>query len=246
MTPQACGYALSRSGREDPLVEIEIFADVWCPFAHFSLRTVRAFRDRLSPESTILVRAWPLELVNGRPLDPVVTAAHVAELRRDVAPELFTGFDPDAMPTTTLGALALVEAANEADPGLGERLSVELRDALFEEGRRIDDAMLTPLAWRSGFDVTVIGDRARVEARLEEGRTRGVQGSPHIFIGDSGMFCPLLDIERDRLGGVHMRERFERFEAFVQEHLAPSQSRPRRNKAGVRNWAARAVAPRPD
>jgi len=232
--------------REDALVEIEIFADVWCPFAHFSLRAVRALRDSISPASPILVRAWPLELVNGKPLDPVVTAGHVGELRRDVAPELFTGFDPDAMPTTTLGALALVETANDADPWLGERISVRLRDALFEEGRRIDDAMLTPLARRSGFDVTVIGDRARVEARLEEGRTRGVQGSPHIFIGDSGMFCPLLDIERDRLGGVHMRERFERFEAFVQEHLAPSQSRPRRNKAGVRNWAARAVAPRPD
>ena len=219
MTPQACGYALSRSGREDPLVEIEIFADVWCPFAHFSLRTVRAFRDRLSPESTILVRAWPLELVNGKPLDPVVTAAHVAELRRDVAPELFTGFDPDAMPTTTIGALALVEAANDADAELGERLSVELRDALFEEGRRIDDDMLARLARRSGLDVSAIGDRGRVESRLEEGRTRGVRGSPHIFIDESGVFCPLLDIERSQLGDVHMKERFERFEAFVRERL---------------------------
>jgi predicted DsbA family dithiol-disulfide isomerase len=199
-------------------VEIEVFADVWCPFAHFSLYTVRAFRDRLSPESTILVRAWPLELVNGKPLDPVATAAHVAELRRDVAPELFTGFDPDAMPTTTLGALALVEAANDADPRLGERISVELRDALFEGGRSIDDAMLVRLARRSGLDVTVIGDRGRVKARLEEGQARGVKGSPHIFIGDSGMFCPLLDIERSQ-GELHMKDRFERFEAFVLEQL---------------------------
>jgi predicted DsbA family dithiol-disulfide isomerase len=202
-------------------VEIEIFADVWCPFAHFSLRTVRAFRDRLSPESTILVRAWPLELVNGKPLDPVVTADHVAELRRDVAPELFTGFDPDAMPTSTLGALALVEAANDADPWLGETLSVELRDALFEEGRPIDDDMLVRLARRSGLDVTVMGETGRVEARLEEGRTRGVKGSPHFFIGDGGMFCPLLDIERSQMGELHMKERFERFEAFITEHLVP-------------------------
>ena len=200
-------------------MKIEIFADVWCPFAHFSLRTVGAFRDRLSPESTILVRAWPLELVNGKPLDPVVTAAHVAELRRDVAPELFTGFDPDAMPTTTIGALALVEAANDADAELGERLSVELRDALFEEGRRIDDDMLARLARRSGLDVSAIGDRGRVESRLEEGRTRGVRGSPHVFIGDSGMFCPLLDIERSQMGELHMKERLERFEAFVRERL---------------------------
>ena len=199
-------------------MEIEIFADVWCPFAHFSLRTVRAFRDRLSPESPILVRAWPLELVNGKPLDPVVTAAHVAELRRDVVPELFAGFDPDAMPTTTLGALALVEAANDVDPWLGEGISIELRDTLFEEGQRIDDEMLTRIARHSGLDITVTRDRTRVESRLEEGRIRGVRGSPHVFIGQSGMFCPLLDIERSR-GELHMKERFERFEAFVREQL---------------------------
>jgi predicted DsbA family dithiol-disulfide isomerase len=202
-----------------PLVEIEIFADVWCPFAHFSLRTVRALRDRLSPESPIFVRAWPLELVNGKPLDPDVTAAHVAELRHDVAPELFAGFDPGAMPETTLGALALVEAANDGDPWLGESISVALRDALFEEGRRIDGDMLAGIADRSGLDEGVIGARGRVETRLEEGRARGVKGSPHIFIGDSGMFCPLLDIERDQSGELHMQERFERFEAFVREQL---------------------------
>jgi hypothetical protein len=200
-------------------VEIEIFADVWCPFAHFSLHTVRSFRDRLSPESTILVRAWPLELVNGKPLDPVVTASHVAELRRDVAPELFTGFDAGAMPTSTLGALALVEAANDADPRLGETISVELRDALFEQGRRIDEDVLARLARRSGLDVSAIGERGRVESRLEEGRRRGVKGSPHIFIGASGMFCPLLDIERSQLGELHMKERFGRFEAFITEQL---------------------------
>jgi len=201
-------------------MEVEIFADLWCPFAHFSLRTVRVFRERLSPGSPVLVRAWPLELVNGQPLDPVVTAAHVAELRRDVAPELFAGFSPDDMPTTTLGALALVEAANDADPWLGESISVELRDALFEEGRPIDDGMLARLARRSSLDQSVIRDTRRVESRLAEGRGRGVKGSPHIFIGDNAMFCPLLDIERDRLGGLHMRERFERFEAFVTEQLA--------------------------
>jgi 2-hydroxychromene-2-carboxylate isomerase len=202
-------------------VEIEIFADVWCPFAHFSLRTVRALRDRHSPESPILVRAWPLELVNARPLDPEVTAVHVAELRRDVAPDLFAGFDPGAMPDTTLGALALVEAANDADPWLGESISVALRDTLFEEGRRIDDGVLARIARRNGLEEAVIGERGRVEARLEEGRRRGVKGSPHIFIGDSGMFCPLLDIERDTSGELHMQERFERFDAFVREQLVP-------------------------
>jgi hypothetical protein len=68
------------------------------------------------------------------------------------------------------------------------------------------------------LDITVTRDRTRVESRLEEGRIRGVRGSPHVFIGQSGMFCPLLDIERSR-GELHMKERFERFEAFVREQL---------------------------
>jgi len=204
-----------------PFVKVEIYADVWCPFAHVSLRTLKPVRDQLAPEAPILVRAWPLELVNGTPLDPDLTAVHVAELRRDVAPELFTGFDPGAFPTSTLGPLALVETANEIDPWLGESISLELRDMLFEQGARLDARMLADLARRSGLDETVIEDRERVVSRLAEGRRRGVQGSPHFFIGESGLFCPLLDIERDESGGLHIKERLERLEAFVHDQLSP-------------------------
>jgi predicted DsbA family dithiol-disulfide isomerase len=200
-------------------MEIEIFADVSCPFAHVSLHTVKGVRDHLAPRVPIVVRAWPLELVNGAPLDPAGVVTHVAELQRDVAPGLFGGFDPGALPSSTLGALALVEAANEVDPWLGERLSTTLRDALFERGRAIDHRMLAGLADDSGLDESVIADTARVEARYAEGRRRGVKGSPHFFIGDAAFFCPLLDIERDDTGGLHLHERQERFEALLREGL---------------------------
>jgi predicted DsbA family dithiol-disulfide isomerase len=201
-----------------PPTRIEVYADIWCPFSHVSLRAVRGLRDRMSPETPLVVRAWPLELVNGTPLSPETTAVHVAELR-DVVPELFSRFDPGSMPTSTLGALALVEAVNDVDPWWGERVSVLLRDTLFEQGRPIDDTLLRQLALENGVDESVVGEIGRVEARWAEGRARGVKGSPHIFVGDADMFCPLLDIERDTFGALQMRERLERLRSLLLEGL---------------------------
>lgn len=200
-------------------MKVEIYADVWCPFAHVSLRTLAPLRDEMAPGTPLLVRAWPLELINEGPLDPDITAAHIAELRRDVAPGLFSGFRPSVMPDSTLKALALVEGANEVDPWLGERISFELRDALFERGMRIDIPMLAELARGGGLPETVIYDRELVEARLAEGRSRGVQGSPHIFIDDIGMFCPLLEIVKDDSGALHITEQFERLKVFLSLRL---------------------------
>lgn len=195
---------------------IEVYADIGCPFAHVGLLSAKRLRDRLPHRAPLVVRAWPLELVNGTPLDPQATAAHVAELRRDVVPELFAGFDPANLPVSTLRAHALVEAANERDPWLGERLSLELRDRLFEQGSAIDEATLVELARESGLDPSVLDDTDRVEARYAEGRSRGVQGSPHFFAGQTELFCPLLDIERDDAGGIHIKERVERLERLLQ------------------------------
>ena len=41
----------------------------------------------------MFIHPWPLELVNGRPLDPQVTLRHVQELREQVAPDLFADFN---------------------------------------------------------------------------------------------------------------------------------------------------------
>jgi len=201
-------------------MEIEVFADIWCPFAHVSLHQLVPLRDELAPDTPILVRAWPLELVNGSPLDPGTTATHVAELRRDVAPDLFAGFDPRVMPRSTLGALALVEAANEADPWLGERLSLELRDAFFERGELLDVPMLSDLARHNGLSADVVFDRQSVERQWARGRARGVRGSPHFFVGGTDFFCPLLDIDRDEAGGLHLRDRLERMRGFLRLGLA--------------------------
>jgi predicted DsbA family dithiol-disulfide isomerase len=221
IAPKATDSSSQDAGAGQSQVAIQLYADLWCPFAHVSLRTVRSLRDKLSLNVPILVRAWPLELVNGVPLDPAVTASHVAELRRDIAPELFGGFRPEVLPRSTMKALALVEAVNDVDPWFGERISLDLRDILFEQGQRLDVDMLRLLAAEAGLDPSVLDDRARVDARLAEGRRLGVQGSPHVFVNGSGFFCPLLDIEKDPSGGLHIHERLERLEQLLL-HAVPS------------------------
>jgi predicted DsbA family dithiol-disulfide isomerase len=180
---------------------IEVFADVACPFTHVGLRRLvarRAGSGRDGP--ALVVRAWPLELVNGEPLDPGFVAEEVEALRDQVAPDLFAGFDPAVFPVTSIPALALAHAAYAVDVPTGERVGLALREALFERGRDICDvSVLGELASEHGVPVHAGADVAAVRADWEAGRRRGVLGSPHFFVGESGYFCPALDIRR--IGG---------------------------------------------
>src|SRR3546814_2266133 len=68
-----------------------------------------------------------------------MAAEHVADLRAQCAPDAFAGFDPERFPSTTLPALALAAAAYRYTGPVGERVSLALRDALWEQGRDISD-----------------------------------------------------------------------------------------------------------
>ncbi len=215
------------SRRTDPT--IEVFADIWCPFAHVGLRAIEEQRARaVRSDVVIRVRAWPLELVNGAPLDPGVTEEHANDLRNQVAPDLFAHLDVDRFPTSTLEALALANRAYRSDLGLGERVSFALRDALFEEGRDISDpATLEYLAHDLGVAMPDETDLAAVVADWDEGRRRGVRGSPHFFCDDTDVFCPSLDITKDPAEGLSIVRDVSRLTAFVERCLArPGPVRP--------------------
>jgi predicted DsbA family dithiol-disulfide isomerase len=201
---------------------IEVFADVWCPFAHVGLRAVaeqRALAGR--SDVAIRVRAWPLELVNGMGLDPTVTGEHAEDLRDQVAPDLFSHLDVDRFPTSTLAALALANRAYRTDLQLGERVSFALRDALFEEGQDISDpVVLEYLAHDLGVVMPDESDRAAVVADWHDGQQRGVLGSPHFFCGDTDVFCPSLDITKDPVEGVSVVRDVSRLTAFLERCLA--------------------------
>ena len=201
---------------------IEVFADIWYPFAHVGLRAIEEQRARAGrSDVAIWVRAWPLELVNGTPLDPAVTKEHAEDLREQVAPELFSHLDVDRFPISTLEALALANRAYRTDLQVGERVSFALRDALFEEGRDISDPVtLDYLAHDLGVVMPDDTDRSSVLADWDEGRRRGVLGSPHFFCGDNAVFCPSLDITKDPVGGLSVVPDVTRLTAFLERCLA--------------------------
>jgi len=184
---------------------VEVFADVLCPFTHAGLHTLIDRRTALGhTEPRLRIRAWPLELINGKPLDPHHIGVEVAALRAQVRPDLFTGFAADTFPRTSMPAFALAAAADRSgDPALAEEVGMALRDAVFEQGLDIGQPeVVAPIADRFGLeplDADATSDTVRAD--WEEGRSRGVLGSPHFFTDDGeSRFCPVLDISRDDVG----------------------------------------------
>lgn len=205
------------------MTTIEVFADVWCPFAHVGLRAARRERDRAGrDEVAFLIRPWPLELVNGVALDPAVTARHVRELREQVAPDLFSDFREDSFPSTTLPALALVVAAYDQGVATGEAMSWALRDALFESGRDISDHhVLDDIARRVGVERDDRAHLDTVRTEWRRGQDLGVKGSPHFFCATRDAFCPALDIARDERGVLSVLANAERLASFLVACLDP-------------------------
>ena len=199
---------------------IEVFADVRCPFTHVGLRRLVGQRATLGRDDVVVrVRAWPLELVNDAPLDGRLIAEEVDELRAQVAPDLFVGFDPGQFPASSLPALVLAAAAYDHSASQGEAVSLAVRDALFEQGRDIaSPEVLLDIAGAAGIDLPTGGMRQRVLDDWQEGRERGVVGSPHFFVGTADFFCPSLDITR--VDG-HLRITSDRaaFDAFLERCL---------------------------
>lgn len=199
------------------LTEIEVFADVACPFTHVGLRRFVERREAGGPDVRLRVRAWPLEEVNGEPLDPGFIAEEVDEIRAQVAPDLFAGFDPAAFPATSMPALALASAAYDLDLVTGEAVSLELRDLLFEHGVDIADAdALAGVAERNGVAFDPANPHlGAVRADHAEGKQRGVIGSPHFFTPAGGFFCPSLDVSRDSGGHLRITADPDGFRRFV-------------------------------
>lgn len=208
-----------RAGTVVGVTSIDVYADVCCPFAHAGLRAVVRRRNALGRGDVVVrVKAWPLELVNGQPLDPTITAEHADDLRMQVASDLFARFDPDHFPKTSLPALALAAAAYRRDDATGEAISFALRDALFEEGRDISDPdVLARVANAHGIGRPVPEDEKAVQLEWHEGESRGVKGSPHFFCGGIEAFCPSLDISKGDDGELQIRRNMEALDAFLAE-----------------------------
>ena len=198
---------------------VEVFADVLCPFTHVGLHTLIDRRgERGLDEPRLRIRAWPLELINGRPLDPHHVEAEIVALRGSIRPDLFAGFSVDTFPKTSMKAYALSAAADQVgDPALGEAVGMALRDAVFEQGLDIGRPdVVAQIATRFGLDpLDAEATEAAVRVDWNEGKERGVVGSPHFFTAEGGnWFCPALAISRDDVGNFIVAWK-EGSEAFV-------------------------------
>ena len=198
---------------------IQIYADVWCPFAHVGLRCVVERRAQMGRQDVALdIRAWPLELVNGTPLDPATTASHVRDLRAQVAPDLFSHFDSKHFPTTCLPALACIHTAYRMDLRTGEAVSLALRTALFEEGLDISRPnVLSEVANAHGVGPATEEDEGSIVSDWQEGVQRGVKGSPHFFCGDHDVFCPSLNITKDGSGHMEVKTTMRDLDDFLDQ-----------------------------
>ena len=199
-----------------PLHRVEVFADVLCPFTHVGLQRFVARRaEEGRTDVQLWVRAWPLEVVNGSPLDADFIAEEIDEIREQVAAESFQGFRADAFPGSSLPALALTHAAYRQSSEAGEAVALELRRLLFEEGVDVGEAaVLDGVADRHGLTVDD-DDRAGVLADHAEGVERGVVGSPYFITGGGAFFCPALDVGRDAAGHLRITADPDGFERFL-------------------------------
>jgi predicted DsbA family dithiol-disulfide isomerase len=197
---------------------VEVYAEVACPFTHVGLLRIVRRREELGRTEPLLrVRAWPLELVNGAPLDPEKVAQHVDELRDQVEPGLFAGFDPAVVPGTSFPAFELAVAAYARGDALGEQVSMAIRHALFEEGRDVaDPAVLAEIGRRFGVADPGPDARAEVLADLDTGTQLGVRGSPEYFLDDEGFFCPALRLQEVG-GALEIEDAAELFDNFLEQ-----------------------------
>jgi predicted DsbA family dithiol-disulfide isomerase len=188
---------------------LEVFADITCPFTHVGLKQVTDHVAAMSDPIDVVVRAWPLEWVNGAPLDVDAVMVKAAALHDQLGVDDFAGLTADAWPATTIPALNLAAQAYAVDAATGLAVSIELRTALFEEGRNVGDLdVLRRIAGRHGLQPPQIEPLQAVEDDYAAGQRRGVRGSPHFFVGDDDFFCPALDLGRDADG--HLTARFDR------------------------------------
>jgi len=219
--PNTISHIGNPAGR--PSTIIEVFADIWCPFTHMGLRALNEqLSEKRRGDVRIWVRSWPLEWVNGKPMDPAVAARHGVELRSQVAPELFEEFDGTSFPRSTIPVLALVAKGYKVGFRVGESLSLEVREVLFEQGQDVSDPETLARIGRY-FDLAPAGpdDYATVVQEWKEGIDRGVRGSPHFFCADTDVFCPSLDITRGIAGDDKAINRnVERLGAFVDHCLS--------------------------
>ncbi len=187
---------------------VEVYADITCPFTHVGLKRVMQHVSEMSEPAEVIVRAWPLEWINGAPLDIDAVLVKAKALTDQLGVDDFTGLQADAWPASTIPALNLAASAYERNAATGLAVSLELRAALFEHGDDVGDpAVLARIAAAHELPAPTSETSDAVQSDYDGGLARGVKGSPHFFVASDDFFCPALDLGHDADG--HLTARFD-------------------------------------
>ena len=177
---------------------LTVFSDLHCPWAYvFSIRLRRA-RTAVG-EPPVAWRCWPLELVNDRGT-PWETISQEIPVLTQLEPDHFAPPRRQTWPSTLLPAMEALKVAGElGGPEAADRYDEAARRAFFLDRRDLSiRPTLAEIAAETGLDRARFldafdggGHRRSVVADWEEGRRRGVEGSPQVFLPDgSGHFNP--------------------------------------------------------
>jgi predicted DsbA family dithiol-disulfide isomerase len=170
---------------------LTVFSDLHCPWAYvFSIRLRRARAGVGEPP--VAWRCWPLELVNQRGT-PWQTLSQEIPVLTQLEPDHFAAPRRETWPSTMLPAMEALKVAGElGGPEAADHFDQAARRAFFLDRRDLSlRPTLADLAAESGLDRTRFldafdggGHRRSVVADWQEGRRRGVQGSPQVFLPD--------------------------------------------------------------
>jgi hypothetical protein len=110
----------------------------------------------------------------------------------------------------------LIAQAYEQNVVAGEKASIVIREAIFEHGNDVaDESVLQRIALSLGVSYVPDADHTLVRRDWEEGKARGVVGSPHFFNGSVGVFCPSLQLTRTEDSGLIIQANAEKLAAFL-------------------------------
>jgi hypothetical protein len=163
----------------------------------FSIRLRRARAGVDQPP--VAWRCWPLELVNERGT-PWESLSQEIPVLAQLEPDHFSAPRRQTWPSTLLPAMEALKVAGElGGPSAADRFDEAARRAFFLDRRDLSlRPTLADLAAATGLDRADFlnafdggGHRRSVVADWQEGRRRGVEGSPHAFLPDgTAVFNP--------------------------------------------------------
>lgn len=176
---------------------ITLWGDVTCPWATLAVIRLYDTRRRLGMEDDVAVdvKAFPLELFNGRTTPRLIVDAEIAAvgaLAPDFGWQIWQG-ELETYPGTVLLALEAVQAAKAQSLRASEQLDLALRRGFFAESRNVGSRhdILDLARTCDAVDVTALTEalddgRARrtVIDQWREAERGDVSGSPHVFLAD--------------------------------------------------------------